>query len=344
MSPLSRSITRGVSGPRALRALLIPFAMSATLIGCGGDDSTGPEGNQSRDVPVFRTRLVDLSAVTGLVPPGAISGDEVKGHAFVRFTGASIAIYAPVDMVLTSGTWVGQSNDFGVQFHINARFLFRLVHIDDLRADLAALIPRTDPSSLFDDIGPVTIREGELIGHATNAGPGEGFDVGVYDLDVDNPTPNADRYRRDHDFEKLNSVCPFAYFDSSLRGGYYSRFTTVGSESVPNAPCRTLGDVVGGGGIAGEWYLTSHAPDGIYQSRFAVGINLSGQAGRVAGVGGTTDVIGAADPQTIESGCYEGNGAFVFIRRTSATTADAVRAEGACPASFPAGEHRSYER
>ena len=343
MPPLSRSITRGVRGLRAFHGLLIPAAIAATLIGCG-DDSTGPEGNQSRDVPVFRTHLVDLASVSGIVPTGSISGDEIKGHAFVRFTGASIAIYAPVDMVLTSGTWVGQSNDFGVQFDINARFRFRLGHIDELRADLAALIPRTDPSSLFDEVGPVTILAGELIGHATAVGLSEGFDVGVYDLDVENPTPNAERYRRDHDFEKLNSVCPFAYFDSSLRGGYSARFVTIGGVSVPNAPCRTLGDVVGGGGIAGEWFLTSHAPDGVYQARFAVGRDLAGLAVRVGGVGGITDVVGAADPQTVESDCYEGNGAFVFIRRTSATTADAVTAAGACPATFPAGEHRSYER
>lgn len=329
------------SAPRKAAGLLIASA----LIACGGDDTTGPEGNQSREVPVFHTHLVDLSAVSNIVPTGSVSGDEIKGHAFVRFTGQSIAIYAPVDMVLTSGTWVGQSNDFGVQFDINARFRFRLGHIDELRADLAALIPRTDPSSLFDDVGPVTLRAGELIGHATNAGPGEGFDVGVYDLDVENPTPNAERYRRIHDWEKLNSVCPFAYFDSSLRGGYEARFANVGGIIVPNAPCRTFGDVVGGGGLAGEWYLTSHAPDGVYQTRFAVGMDLDGAAVRVAGIGGYTDVPGAADPQTIDTeACYEGNGAFVYIRRSSATTADAITAPGSCPASFPAGEHRSYER
>lgn len=324
---------------------LLTLLISATLIACGGDDSTGPQGDESREVPVFRTHLVDLASVSAIVPTGSISGDEIKGHAFVRFTGQSIAIYAPVDMELTSGTWVGPSNDFGVQFDINARFRFRLGHIDDLRADLAALIPRTDPSSLFDDVGPVTLLAGELIGHATAAGLSEGFDVGLYDLDVENPTPNAERYRRDHDFQKLNSVCPFAYFDSSLRGGYYSRFTSIAGVSVPNAPCRTVGDVAGGGGIAGEWYLTSHAPDGAYQSRFAVGMDLAGLAVRVAGIGGITDVVGAADPQTVDTeACYEGNGAFVYIRRTSATTADAITAPGSCPASFPAGEHRSYER
>jgi hypothetical protein len=296
-------------------------------------------------VPVFRTHLLDVSAVSVIVPTGAISGDEIKGHAFIRFTGASIAIYAPYDMDLTSGTWVGQSNDFGLDFEINARFRFRLGHIDEPRADIAALIPRSDPSSLFTPIGPVKLKAGDLIGYATNAGPGEGFDVGLYDLDVENPTPNAARYRRIHDWEKLNSVCPFVYFESGLRSGYTSRLGNVGGTLVANVPCRTIGDVVSGGGLAGEWHLTSHAPDGDYQVRFAVGRDLTGTSVRVAGIGGVTDVPGAPDPQTVQdAACYEGNGRYVYIRRTGATTADAVTAVGACPSSFPAGLHRSYER
>ncbi|MBT8335153.1 MAG: hypothetical protein KJO11_01025 [Gemmatimonadetes bacterium] len=324
----------------------VPGLLILTWItACGGDDSTGPEGNQSREVPVFQTHLVDLSSVSLIVPTGSISGNEVKGHAFVRFQGASIAIHAPFDMELTAGTWVGVSNDYGFEFDINARFRFRLGHIDEPRPDLAALIPRTDPSSIFTRVGPISIRAGELIGHATAVGGSEGFDVGLYDLDVDNQTPNAERYRRIKDWEKLNSVCPFAYFDGGLRGGYSALFGSIGGVPVPNAPCRTIGDVVGGGGLAGEWYLESHAPDGVYGERFAVGRDLAGLAVRIAGIGGNIDVIGAADPQTIaDQACYADGGRFIFIRRTSSTTADAVLGTGACPATFPEGQHRSYER
>ncbi|MBZ0266977.1 hypothetical protein K8I85_02375, partial [bacterium] len=272
-------------------------------------------------------------------------GDEIKGHAFVRFDGDSIAIHAPHDMVLTSGSWVGASNDFGLQFDINARFRFRLGHIDEPRADIAALVPRDDPSSLFADIGPVSLQAGELIGYATATGPSVGFDVGVYDLDQENRTPNAERYRQQQDWEKLNSACPFAYFGDGLREGYAARFATIGGVAVPDAPCRTISDVVGGGGIAGEWYLTSHAPDDTYRERFAVGRDLAGIAVRVAGIAGVTDVVGAADPQTVEDEvCYAANGIYIFIRRTSPTTADVAFGTGDCPGSFPAGGFRSYER
>jgi hypothetical protein len=103
--------------------------------------------------------------------------------------------------------------------------------------------------------------------------------------------------------------------------------------------------VVGGGGIAGEWYLTSHTPDATYQERFAVGRDLGNLAVRVAGIGGITDVVGAADPQTVQDeACYPASGSFVFIRLTSPTTADAIVGDGDCPGSFPAGAFRSYER
>jgi hypothetical protein len=326
--------------PRIIAALPI----LAVLASCG-EETHGPEGNTSREVPVFGSHLVDLSAVSLIVPTGSISGDEIKGHAFVRFDGASIAIHAPHDMVLTSGTWVGGSDDFGLQFDINARFRLRLGHIDEPRDDIAALVPQDDPSSIFTDIGPLAIQAGELIGYATTTGIVEGFDFGVYDLDEENETPNAERYRQLRDWEKLNSVCPFAYFADDLRDGYAAKFGTIGGLAVPGAPCRTISDVVGGGGIAGEWYLTSHAPDGTYRERFAVGWDLAGAATRVGGIEGVNDFVGASDPQTIDDEvCYEGNGIFIFIRRTSPTTADAIVGTGDCPGSFPAEGFRSYER
>ncbi|GJM43673.1 MAG: hypothetical protein DHS20C21_05150 [Gemmatimonadota bacterium] len=330
--------------PRCVPWLLSALPILAALTGCG-EETTGPGGNPSREVPVFGVNLVEPSEVSMIVPTGSISGDEIKGHAFVRFDGASIAIHAPHEMVLTSATWVGASNDFGFQFDINARFRFRLGHIDEPRADIAALVPRDDPSSLFTNVGPVLILAGELIGYATGSGGGDGFDVGVYDLDQENLTPNADRYRQTQDWEKLNSACPFAYFDDSLRGEYEARFGTIGGVLVPGAPCRTISDVAGGGGVAGEWYLTSHAPDGTYRERFAIGQDLAGAAVRVAGIEGTHDFIAATDPQAVEDEvCYGGGGVFIFIRKTSPTTADAVFGTGDCPGSFPAGEFRSYER
>jgi hypothetical protein len=79
--------------------------------------------------------------------------------------------------------------------------------VDRVRADIAALVPRTDPSSLVDDIGPVAFTAGHLVGHTAGVPPANGYDFGVYDLQADLDTPSAARYRRDHLWTSFNSVC-----------------------------------------------------------------------------------------------------------------------------------------
>lgn len=319
---------------------------ASLLLGCG-EDPAGTDDPTPAVPPVFETHLTDPSGIGQIVPPGSISGDEIKGHSFVRFTPASVELFAPVDMTLTRATWVGGSNDYGMEFEINSRFVLRLGHVDEPRADLAALIPRSDPSSILVEVGPVFIRAGESLGRATGGGVGlvDAFDFGLYDLQTETSGPNTERYRSTRDYTKLNSVCGYAYFADGLRSAYSSRFGTIGGVAVPGADCRTIGDVVGRGGVAGEWYLTSHAPDAVYGERFAVGLDLGGLAVRIGGVDGFLDVVGASDPQDVTGEvCYEGSGRFVFIRPSSATTADVVAGAGACPTTFPDGDHRSYAR
>lgn len=312
-----------------------------------GSDATGTDEPPPASRPTFEVALVDPAGVAQIVPPGSISGDEIKGHAFVRFSPASIDVVAPVDMTLTRATWVGASDDYGLEFEINSRFRLRLGHIDAPRADIAALVPRTDPSSILVEVGPVLVRAGESIGRAEQGGadPVLGFDFGVYDLDAEGVGPNAERYRQTSDYTKLGSVCGFELFEASIRGSYAARFASIGGVPVPGAPCRSIDDVVARGGVAGEWFLTSHPPDATYSERFAVGLDLSGTIVRVAGIAGSIDAAVAIDPQDVVGEvCYQASGRFVFLRPTSSSTADVVAGGGACPAVFPAGEHRSYRR
>lgn len=323
------------------------LAAALLFLAACGSEATGP-GDQPGPgvVPVFTSHLTDLSRIVRIVPPGSVAGDEIKPHGYLFSDGnGPVPVYAPVDMVLTSATWVGAWNDFGFQFDINSRFRLRLGHITHPRADIAALVPRTDPSSLFDEVGPVAFKAGDLIGHTAGVAPTNGFDFGVYDLQTDINTPSAARYRRDHLWTSLNSVCGYSYFDAGLRGGYYAKFASIGGIMVPGAPCRSNEDVVSGGGLAGEWVLTSHAPSGNYQRQFAVGISLDRGTVRVAGLGGIIDQAGAADPQSIHTeACYSGHGNFIYLRLSTPTTLDVVAEPGDCPATFPAGNHRTYGR
>lgn len=329
---------------RSLMVLVVGIAAAH----CNSSDNHGPpEDSRPSTPPVFTFDITDMSRIIGIVPPGSIAGDELKGHSYIRSDGSSVPVYAPVEMTLVSGTWVGKSNDYGLQLEINKRFVMRLGHLTDLRADLRALIPRTDPSSRFDDIGPVLIRAGEQIGTAAGtAQVNNSFDVGLYDLEVDLPLPNAARYKATYDWTKLNSVCPYTYFTESLRARYFEKFASIGGEAVPGAPCRTLVDVAGtSGGVAGEWFLDGGSPSDEYPTRLAIGRDLAGRAVRVGRLASFIDVVGADDPRTIASSvCYEGNGQYFFIRLRSPLSADVSAAAGPCPATFPATGTRAYAR
>lgn len=322
-----------------MRPATLILVAAITACGSGSSNPTGPDVPSGTSAPVLAAHLTDLSRVRHIVPTGSVSGDEIKGHAFVQTDGAGpVPVYAPVDMVLNEATWVGMSDDFGFQFDINQRFRLRLGHITDPRADIAALVPRDDPSSIFSSVGPLSIAAGELIGYTTGTVQTNGFDFGLYDLSTEVNTPNAQRYRQAFDWEKLNSVCGFSYFSADIRGAYYGLFGSIGGQLVPGAPCRTISDVVGEGGLAGEWFLADGTPNATYPSRFAVGSDLGGTSVRVAGIAGSLDAFGAPDPQSVrDEACYADSGRWVFLRLSSPTVLDALAGEGDCPAEFPGG-------
>ncbi|MDJ0523544.1 MAG: hypothetical protein QNJ90_15855, partial [Planctomycetota bacterium] len=275
---------------------------------------------------------------------GALSGDEVKAHSHFRTDGSAVPIYAPTDMTLTQGTWVGASNDYGLIFEVNARYRIALGHVTSPRADIVSRISTADPSSRYEDVAPLVFAAGELIGTSTGTAAVNGIDFGLYDLAQEASTPNTQRYRDDRFWQKLHGVCPYAHFAAPLRPGYTARFGTIGGVGLPGAPCRVLADQ-SSGGIGGEWTLVSHAPDGTYQARIALGTHLGDGTVRIAGLAGTLDVPGGVDPRTVTTEiCYEAGGSYTWLRRTSPTTLDVVWGLGACPAAFPATGFRSYER
>lgn len=326
---------------------VVRCALLLAVVSCSDGEPNGPPIDQRpSDPPVFSTHITDLTHVVGIVPPGSVSGDELKGHSFIRGDGTLLPVYAPAAMTLVSGTWVGVSDDYGLQLEINKRFVMRLGHITELRADLRALIPRTDSSSRFVDIGPVVLGAGELIGMTAGTTQTSSFDVGLYDLEQELPLPNRERYRRTFDWTKLNSVCPYDYFTGSLRAEYASRFVSIGGDAVSGAACRTLTDVVGtGGGVAGEWFLDGGTPTDEYPTRLAIGLDLTGTVVRVGRLSTGFDVVGGIDPRTVTSSvCYAASGRHLAIRLRPPSGADVAAASGPCPMSFPAAGSRAYAR
>jgi hypothetical protein len=335
------------TGCPSTRFLLLLALAALASTGCGSGGGGGSTGPAPGDLPriTFEQHITDLARISLVVTAGALSGDEIKGHSHFRTDGSAVPLYAPADMTLTHGTWVGASNDYGLIFQINARYRVILGHVTAPRADIVAAISRADPSSRYEELSPISFRAGEQIGTSSGTTAVNGIDFGLYDLAVEVGSANVVRYRAEQYWQKLHGVCPYAYFSDALRPGYEALFGTIGGTPMPGAPCRDLGDQSAAGAIAGEWTLTSHAPDGTYQRQFALGTHLGDGVVRIAGIGGTFDVPGGTDPKLVtDEICYESGSNFIWLRRTSANTLDAVFGTGACPATFPVGAHRSYER
>lgn len=334
---LGRPFPRRTAGPLALALAL--------LCACGSSNGT-PGATALGDVPrvVLTHHVTDLARLTLVVPSGALSGDEIKAHSHFRTDGSAVPLYAPVAMTLTHGAWGGPGSDYALIFQINARYRLILGHVTAPRADIASRL--TVPmGSLHQEVVPLALAAGEMIGSSSGTIAVNGIDFGLYDLALESDTPNTPRYRAERFWQKLSGVCPYDYFADGLKPAYAALFGSIGGLALPGAPCRSLADQSAAGAIAGEWTLTSHPPDGTYQRQFGLGTHLGGGTVRIAGIGGTFDVVGGVDPKTVTTEiCYVSGGNYVWLRRTSPTTLDAVFGAGVCPATFPAGSHRSYER
>jgi hypothetical protein len=303
----------------------------------GGCSGSGP--------PAFGVHVTDVQRVTLVVPPGAVSGNSIKPHSHFRTDGSAVPLYAPADMTLTQGTWIGASDDYTLFFVVNCDFRLSLGHVRDPVASIANLIPRSDPSSILADVGPLPFRAGDLIGHSPGTVEVNGIDFGLYDMRMEADTPNAATYRERQFWTHLHAVCPYDFFGGALRTEYTARFGSVTGLPVPGGPCRVLADQSADGTVSGEWFLTSHPADDVYQEQVAVGTTLDGGTVRVAGIDGTLDATGAPDPKSIaDQVCYAADGRHVFLRMASPTMLEAVRGDGPCAGAFPAGTPRRYRR
>ena len=326
---------------------LLALTTLALFAACGGGG--GGDGEPEVDllsIPriSFDNHVTDTSRLTLVVLTGGLSGDEVKAHSHFRTDGSSVPIYAPIAMTLRRGSWSSLSNDHQLVFEINPRYWIILGHVTDPRADVLAAIPRVDTVGWI-DVDPISFAAGEQIASSSGTTAVNGIDFGLYDLAIESTTANSPRFREQMFWQKMHSVCPYAYFSDALRPSYEALYGSMGGVSVPGAPCRTFADQYLSDSIAGEWTLTSHAPDGTYRPRFAIGTTLGPTNTRIVGIGSTFDVPGGVDPKSVTGDvCYESGGNFIYLRRTSPTTLDAILGVGSCPPSFPAGAHRSYER
>lgn len=309
----------------------------------------------SSSTPIFTHSFTDFSMITGIVPPGSVSGDEIKPHTYItNAIGANVPIIAPTDCKLYNGAYYqeGGINQYALYFEVSCEVTFMFDHIitvTDTIASYFPVTPQNDTRTGADFGNPFILQAGDTIGFTTGTPQARRWDFGLYNTTVENYYVNLDRYFDNYWFKYINADCPYDYFVDSLKDNYYSIFETSGGENVPGAECRNpSADSIGT--VAGMWYLDNGA-DNVYTARFAIGANLADNQVRIGGIGSGL-WINDNDPSfilpqnIIDEHCYFVGNTMIYFKLFNDTALGVYYKTGVagCLDSFPVDSAKIYIR
>jgi hypothetical protein len=200
-------------------------------------ENTPTETNESSCVsspaPVFTHHLTDLSKVSLIdTPPNKVGGD-LKTHSYLVTDLNKVPLYAPVDATLTGGVYLSHGSDpadYGLDFQVSCEVMFRIGHFTEPIESIRALFGSTPKdNSLTDSVTPTAFKAGDLLGYTTGTVNGN-WDFGVYN----STKPN--KYASDPNYSQSNiystAVCPFDYFESSLKSAYVAKYGSIGGTAT----------------------------------------------------------------------------------------------------------------
>lgn len=352
-----------------VRFILIPLLLTTSiiLVSCGdkGTSANGPDISDlpSNPSPVFTHYLVNPDSIKGIVPPGSISDNTVaeKSYMFMKNSGTAnpdyVGIYAPVDMRLVAiayRTSQGQ-NQYLLMFQVSQEVKIRLDHIDfPVEAIRNAGPSSPDPNNDTHTTPPsktVEFKAGDLIAYSNGTTSGV-WDYGVSNSTYENNFVNMARYRNSkQDYEELHSVCPFKYFEPSVKSKYEALFAIQTGQPYSGATCRSASRDVAGT-LSGLWYLDK-SPYGDFAADLAIASDFDGEL-RIGGLGGHTMFVSdyptkpklPEDVKINDEVCYEdgGGSSFAYFKVLSNTEVKVAYGYNGCPASFPNTNTEIYHR
>ena len=274
----------------------------AVLLAAGGSawalDGHGPPrgatlpdcaGRQLTHLPFDPDTLEQIVPLGNVAPPGHVLPTE---HMYMfRKQGSLQHVRAPGDglIVRLSGTQDldGGQEDFGFQFALCRDVYLYMLHITELREDLARVLKAgrcRDTGHLADGQryrycdarAAVKVKAGELIGRVAR---GHSFDMGAYDerSRLAHAEPNHYRSRSPH------IVCPLDLFAPKPRAALYAK---VRRQAEPRCG-RVMQDVPGT--LAGNWFAGEAYTDrnDHWGRMLSFAEYNSDPAEGVAGIGGT---------------------------------------------------------
>lgn len=181
----------------------------------------------------FDFPFIDLSKVDKITPLGNLNPPEhtlPTNHVYIHLSSVNSELRSPgtvqvVGISYTENTETGKT-DYSINFKLCEDVEGYFYHVKEISSELAGFLDDCDEHVYANgkyrhcrsNINQYFINSGDLIGRVGNEDQGN-FDFGTYDFRVGNEAANPDRYYTG----KLSIVCPFDFYEDSLKEEYYSK-------------------------------------------------------------------------------------------------------------------------
>ncbi|MBI2610510.1 hypothetical protein HYW60_01065 [Candidatus Kaiserbacteria bacterium] len=182
---------------------------------------------ESNSSPVFTNHITDMSKVNYIVPPPTMgAGPSLKPHSYIGTDHARVPVYAPIDMTLITGAHTFDG-PYGFIFKVNCEVQLRFGHITEPIQEIKDVFPSTPAQDSRDQKidHEIFFKAGDVIAYTTGTEMAGNWDFGVYN------SATSNRYANDPEWNisatYTTAVCPFDYFEASLRQAYVSKFNSA---------------------------------------------------------------------------------------------------------------------
>ena len=318
---------------------------------------------------MFTAHFTNVEKITSIIPPMTVSGNRIKGHAYVGIATDQnnqvydVPVYAPVDSrLITIGYFVeaepvppaldGEVREYELEFEVSCEVVYKFAHIGRLAPRIAAFA-QGEPGDYLTLGTPLPVTAGEVVAYTTGTVQAQNWDFLVKNSAKHNQFTNQQRYEQNLR-HLVFAACAFDFYPVELRSAYYPLLVGDFTGTIEEPDCLVLQEMPGT--ISGGWFhepFSATAPFGT-STRWAVSIGMWANGIRVTdGVShvwtnpGQTTYVG---PRTVTSEhCYEHPGhpglppdRFVYLQLLSRTELAVAFGEGGCPLRLPAGYQVYY--
>lgn len=287
-----------------------------------------------------------------------------------EFTGKKVPIYAPIDMILASGSHyqnpAAPANalpDYALWFDVGCDVEVNFAHLKEVVEPIAVQLPDIKVDSRSTRLNRMKFNAGDLIGYFVyTQNDVAGFDFIVRDRKVVNQFINQERYSGDRASNLINGVCPYDFYTGEKKEAYYNLFGGGGGTIFNVKDCGTASrDKVGT--LSGMWFLDKEVTGSIYdtyeEGDYGSTLSIVGDEERVSiGNLGQSNTLGvyANNPtykmptEITTEHCYQiystpsDADGYAYFKVVNDVTLDVnYAASGKCPSVFPSGGKRYYK-